>query len=123
MALKPFYNKKGHLGMTRAELLEKLNGGGVYVVKIVWNEEAGWHETAETVAEIVAKAENANIIFAQTEGELNERYSFMVTYIDSTVFVVFGPDLDDPDNEPPRITEFLGEGLNYPYKWSSSSGE
>ena len=28
MALKPFYNKKGHLGMTRAELLEKLNGGG-----------------------------------------------------------------------------------------------
>lgn len=29
MALKPFYNKKGHLGMTRAELLEKLNGGGL----------------------------------------------------------------------------------------------
>lgn len=28
MALKPFYNKKGHLGMTRAELLEKLNSGG-----------------------------------------------------------------------------------------------
>lgn len=29
MALKPFYNKKGHLGMTRQQLLEKLNGGGV----------------------------------------------------------------------------------------------
>ena len=28
MALKPFYNKKGHLGMTRQQLLEKLNGGG-----------------------------------------------------------------------------------------------
>ena len=26
MALKPFYNKKGHLGMTRQQLLEKLNG-------------------------------------------------------------------------------------------------
>lgn len=30
MALKPFYNKKGHLGMTRQEVKKRLTGGVAY---------------------------------------------------------------------------------------------
>ena len=30
MALKPFYNKKGHLGMTRQEVKKRLNSGVAY---------------------------------------------------------------------------------------------
>lgn len=45
MALKPFYNKKGHLGMTRGELLEKLNNGGAPAEKEIY-----YTLTAENVA-------------------------------------------------------------------------
>ena len=37
----PYWTKKGHLGMTRAELLEKLNGGGVvFVGEVTENNDA-----------------------------------------------------------------------------------
>lgn len=61
--LKPFYNKKGHLGMTRAELLEKLNGGGVVPINTLPN--------ITLTAEDVTKLQNGESVTFELSEAIN----------------------------------------------------
>lgn len=57
-----YYNKPGHLGMTRQQLLEKLNGSSIFVVEFSTDEEENLH-CNKTYAEIAECVENNVPIF------------------------------------------------------------
>lgn len=57
-----YYNKPGHLGMTRQQLLEKLNGSSIFVVEFSSDEEENLH-CNKTYAEIAECVENNVPIF------------------------------------------------------------
>lgn len=70
-----YYNKPGHLGMTRSELLEKLNGGGgggggYQNIDIVYGKETGGAVTiSKSFNDILASTENNAVILILQTGD------------------------------------------------------
>ena len=93
--LKPFYNKKGHLGMTRAELLEKLNGG-VFVVNFADDGEGGV-VCDKTYDEIDQHAQNNELILGYNTND-KEVFTFLGTSGGPNSYTFMFLDIDAEEN-------------------------
>ena len=90
MALKPFYNKKGHLGMTRQRLLEKLNGGGagfgpVELVNAVDDVEITW----ESLGAKAGAGDTASVTISTAAKEYLDQYIIDYARLPRNIFATF----------------------------------
>ena len=91
-----YYNKPGHLGMTRQELKEALAGGGVFVVNFADDGEGSW-VCDKTYEEIDQHAQNNDLILGYNTDD-KEVYNFMGTSGGPNSYTFMFLDIDAEEN-------------------------
>ena len=91
-----YYNKPGHLGMTRAELLEKLNNGGsINFVDFEYNSIEELFISVKPADDVLADVKNGTL-FCRFKDE--DAYGFgMILTVDGSSVTFFGPDCANYD--------------------------
>ena len=118
-----YYNKPGHLGMSRAELLEKLNGSSIFV-EFSSDEEENLH-CNKTYAEIAECVENNVPIFGVYSND-NMPLQFIGATSPTSLGFAFNTFEFDSDNNKFIVTQTLyqigaNNTLNYAYATAEMS--